>query len=261
MKKIFTLIAAAMLTAGAYAQTPEVFKFDPTTTKADVTAGKTYTTESTTLVVKEAASKIELKSQKGYLKSLGLTSEVDVSGEMKDRYVLYSGTTNPIVQDGDAKISYTPDNKTLPQTGCFFIFTATKAGTVKFGMVLNADKNFFVVDQSTQECLDPANVPLYDDANNTAVAYGTGETAYQASAKVSGTATFEVEANKSYYIFCTGSKLGFIGYVFTPAGAAGVNSINAEATAAPAVKKYVENGQVIIEKAGKKFTVAGAQLK
>ena len=41
----------------------------------------------------------------------------------------------------------------------------------------------------------------------------------------------------------------------------GIKAINAEATAAPAVKKYVENGQVVIEKAGKKFTVAGAQLK
>ena len=33
------------------------------------------------------------------------------------------------------------------------------------------------------------------------------------------------------------------------------------ATAAPAVKKYLENGQIVIEKAGKKFTAAGAQLK
>lgn len=43
--------------------------------------------------------------------------------------------------------------------------------------------------------------------------------------------------------------------------ATGIKGVEAEATAAPAVKKYVENGQVVIEKAGKKFTVAGAQLK
>lgn len=43
--------------------------------------------------------------------------------------------------------------------------------------------------------------------------------------------------------------------------ATGIKGVEAETTAAPAVKKYVENGQVVIEKAGKKFTVAGAQLK
>ena len=41
----------------------------------------------------------------------------------------------------------------------------------------------------------------------------------------------------------------------------GINGIKANTVAAPAVKKYVENGQIVIEKAGKKFNVAGAQLK
>jgi hypothetical protein len=42
----------------------------------------------------------------------------------------------------------------------------------------------------------------------------------------------------------------------------GINGITADAVAAaPAVKKVVENGQVVIIKGGKKFNVAGAQLK
>ena len=42
----------------------------------------------------------------------------------------------------------------------------------------------------------------------------------------------------------------------------GINGITADAVAAaPAVKKVVENGQVVIVKGGKKFNVAGAQLK
>ena len=43
--------------------------------------------------------------------------------------------------------------------------------------------------------------------------------------------------------------------------ATGIKAIEAVAVAAPVVKKYVENGQIVIEKAGKKFNVAGAQLK
>ena len=41
----------------------------------------------------------------------------------------------------------------------------------------------------------------------------------------------------------------------------GIASVEAAAVAAPAVKKYVENGKVVIVKAGKKFNIAGAQLK
>ena len=40
----------------------------------------------------------------------------------------------------------------------------------------------------------------------------------------------------------------------------GINAIETTA-AAPAVQKYVENGKLVIEKAGKKFNAAGAQLK
>lgn len=40
-----------------------------------------------------------------------------------------------------------------------------------------------------------------------------------------------------------------------------IASVEAAAVAAPAVKKYVENGKVVIVKDGKKFNIAGAQLK
>jgi len=42
---------------------------------------------------------------------------------------------------------------------------------------------------------------------------------------------------------------------------AAISSVTTTATAAPAVKKYVENGKVVIVKDGKKFNIAGAQLK
>ena len=40
-----------------------------------------------------------------------------------------------------------------------------------------------------------------------------------------------------------------------------ISSVTTTATAAPAVMKYVENGKVVIVKDGKKFNIAGAQLK
>jgi len=41
----------------------------------------------------------------------------------------------------------------------------------------------------------------------------------------------------------------------------GISSVTTTATTAPAVMKYVENGKVVIVKDGKKFNIAGAQLK
>ena len=69
-----------------------------------------------------------------------------------------------------------------------------------------------------------------------------------------------VKANNVYIVGVAGSKLMVraISYV---AGTAGINGVVADKAEAASVKKYVENGKVVIVKAGKKFNVAGAQLK
>ncbi len=85
-----------------------------------------------------------------------------------------------------------------------------------------------------------------------------------------GVITFPVYAEAgTYLLHAQGSKVTIDGFVFSETKldvkvnevSAGINGVEATATAAPAVKKYVENGQIVIEKAGKKFTAAGAQLK
>ena len=102
---------------------------------------------------------------------------------------------------------------------------------------------------------------------------------------------FPVVKNAQYDFHATGSKVTFAGFVFSETddvkiaqvtkdaetgavtgetilidenykSTSGINGITADAVAAaPAVKKVVENGQVVIIKGGKKFNVAGAQLK
>lgn len=95
---------------------------------------------------------------------------------------------------------------------------------------------------------------------------------------------FPVFDGCKYIVGATGSKMTALGYYYDTTGtadasiklpsgdalqllaggtpvAAAINGVEADVVAAPAVKKYVENGQIVIEKAGKKFTAAGAQLK
>ena len=95
---------------------------------------------------------------------------------------------------------------------------------------------------------------------------------------------FPVFADCKYIVGATGSKMTALGYFFDTTGTAdasiklpsggtlqllaggtpvvaGINGVEVADVAAPAVKKYVENGKLVIEKAGKKFNAAGAQLK
>ena len=77
------------------------------------------------------------------------------------------------------------------------------------------------------------------------------EDLYEATVQL---AIYGISNNKNAYIH--GVKLNcFV------QGETAINGVVAADTAAPAVKKYVENGQIVIKKAGKKFTAAGAQLK
>lgn len=109
---------------------------------------------------------------------------------------------------------YTTNNKTLPNSGTYYIFSPTVAGTIKAAIVLNSGKDFYVVKGSNGEALSPSDVQLSN--NNGAVAYDTSNP-YRVTAKLNGCCQFDVEAGETYYMFCTGSKLGFYGFEFTAA--------------------------------------------
>ena len=85
-----------------------------------------------------------------------------------------------------------------------------------------------------------------------------------------GIISFPVYADAGIYLLhAQGSKVTIDGFVFSETQldasvvteTAGINGVVADKAEAASVKKFVENGKVVIVKAGKKFNVAGAQLK
>ena len=221
MKKIFTLIAMALMAVGANAQTPE--SFIPT-------VGTTYTglqevsTTNCKLVFGDDTYSTAAKSHKAYIKSIGLsTTEAE---EGKDRYVLVSGTSNPIDNQSPSS-AYSPDKKNLPVKGVYYTLTPSKAGKMIVGIILNADKAFYIVKKSTCEPLAISDVTLTQDGDTPASE--TYNENYTTATKVTGTASFDVVANETYYVFSNGSKLGFFGYVFTPSSTDGIAGVKVAA--------------------------------
>lgn len=115
-------------------------------------------------------------------------------------YTAYvSGANNP---KDDAGIGYSADKANLPTTGSYFVFNPAQDGMLSVTYVLNANKAFFII-----EADETSNAPV-EGFNGTVTA-----------SKVYTTSEFNVKAGKSYYVFCTGSKLGLFGYEYTPGGA------------------------------------------
>ncbi len=143
-----------------------------------------------------------------------------VSDTKQITYVV--GANNPkddVLNDADKSTgnNYTIDNKNLPKSGCYYMITPQEDGHITAFVVLNADKSLYVAKASDGSCLlDNEGNPLY-------VVKKDGETPevmtlnedFCISEKINGTVEFDVEAGETYYLFCTGSKLSFGGYVFS----------------------------------------------
>ncbi len=232
MKKLFTLIAATLMAVGAQAQEKLALDKDATytdeqvlnSTNASVTLGKDQ---------KNAAYDFENAATDGKYLTDFIVACKDKDGKDINGVVAIHGGNNP--KDGTTgntgsgiDCTSTKTSASLPQSGTFYVFKAAKAGKVQFGMVLNSGKAFYVIDANeiTEDggkkrvALPASNITDYviKDANGTAVEVtindvnkGGGTVAN----KVLGFAEFKVEANHPYYIFCTGSKLSFFGYIFT----------------------------------------------
>ena len=114
------------------------------------------------------------------------------------------------------------------------------------GIVLNADKAFYLLDATNAtENVETAKIEVALPESNLhdyVIKNGAGETVSLSddadskggkivSEKVTGVLEFNAEANHTYYFFCTGSKLGCFGYIFT-AGSAGINAVKAEKSGA-----------------------------
>ncbi len=238
MKKLFTLIAVAAMTLTAGAQ--EVGLFDYNTTYED---GQVISTANAKLTLgddmkgwKTSATKI---TEGGFLNDFGLTVTVTTDDGPKDQFsaITVTGQNNPKDQAASGKGSgiNCADGKTsarLPRNGTYYIFNPTADGKVQAGIILNADKAFYLIDatnatlsedeQYLEVALPESNLHNYvikdAEGNEVELADDADEKGGKVvSEKLTGVVEFNVEAGKTYYFFCAGSKLGCFGYIFTPA--------------------------------------------
>lgn len=247
MKKFFTLIAAVAMAASVNAQTETVI----IPALADGLESQAYAGEKT---LKTVNAQIVLGADgEPFTVKPGKLAEAAP-------YVSYiQGKNN--AKDAAGK-GYSVANANLPTTGCYYVFSASKPGKVEIGMQLGNNKSFFVCDGETGQ--NSVTKTLIDKKGAT-VTLGVNTDAsgkeYPESVaeKFYGTVNFNVEANKSYYVFCTGSKLAFYGYQFTPGTDTGISNINASEAANEGAtfnllgQKVASNAKGLVIKNGKKF--------
>lgn len=229
MKKILTLLAMAVLAISATAQDQEKVLFDPDVSVA-YGNGATLTSENTTLVLgnDRTTKNYDHKntSAKAYCAELFgqiVMEENSNTGEMEEKtrvsYVV--GNQNP--KDGELNgdtstgNGYKPSDLNLPQSGTYYMITPKKNGHIIAWAVLNPGKNYYVA-KSDGSALPTTDIVFKADGDEATDVVFKEDYTLGLETKVNGTIEFDVEANETYYVFCTGSKLSFGGYVFTPKG-------------------------------------------
>lgn len=291
MKKIFTLIAMASLTLCVQAQEEkETLILEPTATYSD---NQVLTTANTKLTLgndqKNTNGAWTLKVAKlpaDFLSDLGQEGTYEngdgntVEGTI---YVNISGGNNPKDQTGknsgngfNAAEGKTTGN--LPQSGTYYILDAQEGGTFNVGVILNASKEFYLIDATEaaadetetflQVALPESNIKDYSlinadgaiDLSEGSSAIDPGNSAKGGVAlaeKLTGFLQFYAYAGHKYYFFCTGSKLGFFGYTFEPGAPAGLSEVPSVLKEAAAIynlggQQVGSNAKGIVVKNGKK---------
>ena len=248
MKKIFTLIATALFAVGAQAQDAETVLFTNGATYVDgqsVTSASTSLTLSADLQKSWTVSPVSFKGD--FLKPFSQQVEVEDedTGEksMKDRLVKIVGKQNPkdkvstSTSSAGSGINCAEGKATanLPQSGTYYIIKTEKAGKVAACVELNADKAFYLIDATEAKAdetatymqveLPGANLQNYVFKNSEGTAVEMTDDSEAKGGKIVaektlGVVEFDAEAGHTYYMFCTGSKLGMVGYIFTPSSSA-----------------------------------------
>ena len=235
MKKIFTLIAVAAMAINANAQ-------------ESYAVGSLVPTDNQEVQATE---------------SIKLTYGADgqwqnkENGEVEPFTAFVTGGANP-VDGSDPAVGYSADNKKLPVKGTYYIIEAAKAGTMVFWVQLNANKEFYVVDgvegTNLNENINASFVQVGETEPMTPTTGGKGGLVL--ADKLKGSVTFTIPAAGKYYVFCTGSKLGFYGFTFTAGGESGIASVKAaKANAAEynlAGQKVAAGFKGLVIKEGKK---------
>lgn len=196
MKKIFTLIAATLMAVGAQAQT---FAFS---------ADDQHATEKVTLSDGDVpayknASGTAITSVEKVTMTIGSASDAvnkfyvkDGKGDLGENTILgttyyISGTENPKTNGSTTKVGK------VPETGTFYTFVLSEAGTLTVGINLGKGKTMRL-------------------ANSTGAK--VEEVAAPADQAVREAKDFALEAG-TYYLYAEGSKLGLFGFKFVAGSA------------------------------------------
>lgn len=161
---------------------------------------------------------------------------------------IISGTVNPTVNDDNV-------------TGVGYEVVPFKTGVFTFVGKFNPNKAINIMKVKNEVCAKAAAGSLQADAET--VSFKVGETEYTSGSTFdetyNGPISFDVEDEYEYIIYATGSKIGMYGFDFTEATA--VDGVSEAQESVEKEGKFIENGQIVILKAGKKFNAAGAQIK
>jgi hypothetical protein len=103
-------------------------------------------------------------------------------------------TQNP---KDDAGKTYSAASPNMPTHGTYYVFQPLYDGTLYLAVKCNSAKPFFITE-------DGAPVGKFNGITYTTSYYGLD--------------TVDVKAGKTYYMFCTGSKLGFFGFTYDSFG-------------------------------------------
>ncbi len=219
MKKLFTLVAVALMACGAYAQgTYAVQDGDVITSGLQITSVPNIT--MTWSETEEAWNKGK-KAQNWVVEDLVAYANGATSGKFKEG-------SEP--------------------TGCMVKFEPKVAGTLTVGVQLSPNKALYIVNKDFSKVADYTyNFPEDADATESQVLTQNdkGEDIIPADGKKSnGAVTFAVEAGGVYYVVATGTKAGFFGFVFeTEGGDSGVSGVTVSEQADKDAPVYNLSGQ------------------
>lgn len=121
-----------------------------------------------------------------------------------DFNVAISGANNPSISS----------NK-VPTGGHFVKFVPSKDGKLDVAVFLNKGKELYVVENSTR--LSNTGFTAAFKVNNAGEIVDQEFSSNKVATAAAGIISLNVTAGNTYYVFCSGSKIGFQGFVFTPA--------------------------------------------
>ena len=104
----------------------------------------------------------------------------------------------------------------VPTGGHFVKFVPSKDGKLDVAVFLNAGKELYVVENSTRLDSNTGFTAAFK-VNNAGEIVDQAFSSNTVATRAAGIISLNVTTGNTYYVFCSGSKIGFQGFVFTPA--------------------------------------------